>query len=243
MLILFILPQARLRGMLSDYKEGNEQTLAQAFEIFDRLSNSLSEYDTAMSPRAGDAPQSAPGFSTTNVSSGYPAGNTQRPGLPFLSKLARPVQHLLYIDRLSIQRLLAEWLYRCISASNFKTMLLKFSSLGLWQDAPLWFRACFTVILHMLHFTSSSVLTRPTRLIGSCLVWEEAPRSWKSDYDVSGLKLCCCSLHSPTAASAEPLPAWKHSDCPWRKSPSRGGTFDLVRLSYNVKRDKCLAIK
>jgi len=44
--------QAQLRGMIGDYKGGDETVLAAALEVFDLLSNTLAEYETAVSPRA-----------------------------------------------------------------------------------------------------------------------------------------------------------------------------------------------
>jgi len=44
--------KAQLRGMIGDYKGGDETVLAAALEVFDLLSNTLAEYETAVSPRA-----------------------------------------------------------------------------------------------------------------------------------------------------------------------------------------------
>ena len=44
--------QAQLRGMIGDYKGGDESVLGAALEVFDLLSNTLAEYTTAMSPKA-----------------------------------------------------------------------------------------------------------------------------------------------------------------------------------------------
>ena len=41
--------------MIGDYKGGDETVLASALEVFDLLSNTLAEYETAMSPRAAGA--------------------------------------------------------------------------------------------------------------------------------------------------------------------------------------------
>jgi hypothetical protein len=38
--------------MIGDYKGGDEASLAAALEVFDLLSNTLAEYETAVSPRA-----------------------------------------------------------------------------------------------------------------------------------------------------------------------------------------------
>jgi hypothetical protein len=59
--------QAQLRGMIGDYKGGDETILASALEVFDLLSNTLSEYHTATSPKAvgsAAAPFAAGGYPT-----------------------------------------------------------------------------------------------------------------------------------------------------------------------------------
>lgn len=38
--------------MIGDYRDGDEASLAVALEVFDLLSNTLAEYETAVSPRA-----------------------------------------------------------------------------------------------------------------------------------------------------------------------------------------------
>ena len=60
--------QAQLRGMIGDYNRGDETILAAALEVFDLLSNTLAEYQTAMSPRAGAG--ATPAESTDIPSSG-----------------------------------------------------------------------------------------------------------------------------------------------------------------------------
>ncbi len=47
--------QAQLRGMIGDYKGGDETVLASALEVFDLLSNTMAEYETSMSPKAAGA--------------------------------------------------------------------------------------------------------------------------------------------------------------------------------------------
>lgn len=53
--------QAQLRGMIGDYKGGDETVLAAALEVFDLLSNTLSEYQTAVSPTAAGSAAAKPG--------------------------------------------------------------------------------------------------------------------------------------------------------------------------------------
>jgi len=48
----FVGLQAQLRGMIGDYRDGDEASMAAALEVFDLLSNTLAEYETAVSPRA-----------------------------------------------------------------------------------------------------------------------------------------------------------------------------------------------
>ena len=62
----FINAQAQLRGMIGDYRGGDETVLATALEVFDTLSNTMAEYEAVSSPRAANAaandlPSSRPG--------------------------------------------------------------------------------------------------------------------------------------------------------------------------------------
>jgi hypothetical protein len=52
--------KAQLRGMIGDYKGGDEAVLAAALEVFDLLSNTLAEYETAVSPRAAGSNPTPP---------------------------------------------------------------------------------------------------------------------------------------------------------------------------------------
>lgn len=51
--------------MIGDYNRGDETVLAAALEVFDLLSNTLAEYQTAMSPRAGATPTPTPDMPST----------------------------------------------------------------------------------------------------------------------------------------------------------------------------------
>ncbi len=46
--------------MIGDYKGGDEAVLAAALEVFDLLSNTLAEYETAVSPRAAGSNPTPP---------------------------------------------------------------------------------------------------------------------------------------------------------------------------------------
>lgn len=50
--------QAQLRGMIGDFKGGDETAVAQALEAFDILGNAVTEYKTAVKSEPAAAPAS-----------------------------------------------------------------------------------------------------------------------------------------------------------------------------------------
>ena len=66
--------------MIGDYRDSDEEALAGALEVYDQLTNTLSEY-------SGKKPAQAPAASYGQQQSGYPAGQQSSYGRPNLGSL------------------------------------------------------------------------------------------------------------------------------------------------------------
>lgn len=78
--------------MIGDYKGGDETVLATALEVFDTLSNTMAEYESAVSPRAAANTQSDLG---TNRTGKHPTASALNHRLS-CGYSVKPCMHLIF---------------------------------------------------------------------------------------------------------------------------------------------------